>query len=63
MRDLLTGLARDAGAPHPAELAGQLMLLYDGANIAARIDRNTAAATTVRAAAATLLDTATATAP
>ena len=36
------------------------MLLYDGANIAARIDRNPAAAADARAAAATLLDAATA---
>jgi hypothetical protein len=36
------------------------MLLYDGANIAARIDRNTGAAVSARAAATTLLDAATA---
>ena len=36
------------------------MLLYDGANIAARIDGNTSAAASARAAAAILLDAATA---
>ena len=60
MRNLFTDLARDAGAPDPAGLATQLMLLYDGANIAARIDRNPAAAADARAVAATLLDVATA---
>ncbi len=63
MRDLFTDLARDAGVPDPGEFADQLMLLYDGANIAARIDRNTAVAASARAAAATLLDAATAIAP
>ena len=58
MRNLFTDLARDAGAPDPAALATQLMLLYDGANIAARIDRNPAAAADARAVAATLLDAA-----
>ena len=60
MRNLFTELARDAGVPDPAGFAGQLMLLYDGANIAARIDRTTTAAAAARAAATTLLDAATA---
>ena len=46
--------------PDPGGFAGQLLLLYDGANVSARIDRNTAAAASARAAAATLLDAATA---
>jgi len=58
VRNLFTDLARDAGAPDPAGLAAQLVLLYDGANISARMDGNTAAAASARAAAATLLDTA-----
>jgi len=62
MREVFTDLARDAGVPGPREFAGQLMALYDGANIAARIDRDTAAAASARAAAATLLDAATSTA-
>jgi len=46
--------------PDPGGFADRLLLLYDGANIAARIDRNTAAAASARAAAATRLDAATA---
>jgi AcrR family transcriptional regulator len=61
MRDLFTELATDAGAADPAGLARQLMLLYDGANISARMDGEPpAAAAAARDAAATLLDAATA---
>jgi AcrR family transcriptional regulator len=59
-RALLTDLARDAGAADPATLAGQLHLLYDGVNWAARIDRDLDAAIRARAAAGALLDAATA---
>ena len=59
LRSLFTDLARDAGAPDPGGLARQLMMLYDGANISARMDRDPSAAATARAAAATLLDSAT----
>jgi AcrR family transcriptional regulator len=59
MRNLFTGLARDAGVAEPAEFARQLQLLYDGANISARMDDGPAAAASARAAAATLLDAAT----
>ena len=38
-------------------LARQLQLLYDGATLAARMDRDPTAAATARAAAAMLLDT------
>ena len=58
MRNLFAELAAAAGAPGPDALAAQLMLLYDGANIAARIDGNTSAAASARAAAAALLDAA-----
>jgi AcrR family transcriptional regulator len=57
-RNLFTGLARDAGAADPATLAGQLQLLYDGVNWAARIDLDLDAAHRARAAAAILLDAA-----
>ena len=69
-RELFTGLARDAGAPDPAALAHQLQLLYDGANISARLDHGSpgpasssapsapSAAVSARAAAAALLDAA-----
>lgn len=58
LRDLFTGLATESGYADPAELARQLHLLYDGASQAARMDRDPAAATTARAAAAVLLDAA-----
>ncbi len=56
VRNLFTDLARDAGASDPAGLAAQFQLLYDGANIAARMDRDQSAAIRARAAAVTLLD-------
>lgn len=43
LRGLLTDLARDAGAPAPEALARQLTVLYDGASIAVRMDRDPAA--------------------
>jgi AcrR family transcriptional regulator len=60
MRSLLTDLARDAGVPGPAEFARQLLLLYDGANISARVDRDPTAAASARAVAAMMLDAVTA---
>jgi AcrR family transcriptional regulator len=56
LRDFLTGLAAEAGAADPESLARQLHLLYDGATLAARMDRDPTAAATARAAAAMLLD-------
>src|SRR4051812_40776656 len=38
-RGLFNELARDAGAKDPAALAGQLVILYDGASVGARMDR------------------------
>ncbi len=58
MRALLTELAAQAGAPAPEALARQLHLLYDGASVSARMDRDGAAAAAARAAAGTLLDAA-----
>jgi AcrR family transcriptional regulator len=60
IRTLFVGLARDAGATDPDSLAGQLVLLYDGAVNGAKMDRNPAVAATARAVAASLLDAATA---
>jgi AcrR family transcriptional regulator len=58
VRSLLTGLAREAGAPDPELLGLQLHLLYDGASQSARMDRAPAAASgAARAAATVLLDT------
>jgi AcrR family transcriptional regulator len=58
VRDLLTDLAGQAGAPEPDVLARQLHLLYDGSGQAARMDHDAAAAAAARAAAAVLLDAA-----
>jgi AcrR family transcriptional regulator len=59
VRALLIGLAAQAGVAEPEALARQLHLLYDGSGQAARMDHDpAAAATTARAAAATLLDAA-----
>jgi len=58
VRTLFTDLAREAGAADPEDLARQLHLLYDGAGVSARMDRDPSAATTARAAAAAVFDTA-----
>ena len=58
VRTLFTDLAREAGVADPEDLARQLHLLYDGAGVSARMDRDPSAATTARAAAATLFDAA-----
>ncbi|MFG2957160.1 TetR/AcrR family transcriptional regulator [Streptomyces sp. NPDC048291] len=58
IRALFTGLARDAGAPHPEALAHQLHLLYDGSGVSARMDRDPSAGTVAREAAAVLIDAA-----
>jgi AcrR family transcriptional regulator len=58
-RALFIELARDAGAAHPKRLAQQLGLLYDGAIVAADLDRDPTAAAAARSVAATLLDAAT----
>jgi len=58
VRNLLTKLAAEAGAPEPEVLARQLHLLYDGSGQSARMDHDPAAATAARAAATILLDAA-----
>jgi AcrR family transcriptional regulator len=58
VRSLLTGLAREAGAPDPDLLGLQLHMIYDGATQSARMDHAPAAAPAGRAAAGTLLDAA-----
>jgi AcrR family transcriptional regulator len=59
-RELFVELARDAGARDPAALAAQLVILYDGSTVGARMDHTAVAARTARAVAAALLDAATA---
>ena len=58
IRELFTGLAKDAGVKHPDKLVQQLVLLYDGASISAQMDGNVGAAAAARAVAASLLDAA-----
>src|SRR6204780_4885952 len=48
VRGLLTGLAADAGAPDPERLGRQLHLIYDGASLSARMDRDPSAAVAAR---------------
>ena len=57
-RSLFGDIARAAGAPDPDGLADQLVVLYDGAMLGARMDRNPAAAITARAVAAVVIDAA-----
>jgi len=58
VRGLLTGLAREAGAPDPEALGRQLHMIYDGASLSARMDRDPSSAAAARAAAEVLLDAA-----
>jgi AcrR family transcriptional regulator len=55
-RELLSGLAKEAGASNPDVLAKQLVLLYDGAAASAQMDRDPTAAAEARAAAVLLID-------
>jgi AcrR family transcriptional regulator len=56
MRNLWADLVRDFGAVDPDQLGEQLMLLYDGATIAASMDRDASGAAKARSMAAGLLD-------
>lgn len=58
VRTLFTDLAKEAGFADPDAVARQLHLLYDGASLSARMDRDPTSATTARAAAAAILDAA-----
>jgi AcrR family transcriptional regulator len=62
VRNLFVDLARAAGIAEPEVLARQLVLLYDGAGIAARMDRDPGAAAAAREVAAALVAAAPATA-
>jgi hypothetical protein len=55
---MFTDLAKEAGVADPEALSRQLHLLYDGAGLSARMDRDPSASTTARAAATALLDAA-----
>jgi AcrR family transcriptional regulator len=56
LRQLFADLAGAAGASKPDVLGRQLYLIYDGATVAARIDRDESVGTTARDAAAALLE-------
>jgi AcrR family transcriptional regulator len=58
IRTLFTDLGREAGATDPQTLARQLVLVYDGASITARIDHYPATAEAARQAAEVLIDAA-----
>jgi AcrR family transcriptional regulator len=55
MLGLFASLAREANAADPEKLAPQLLLLYDGASVAAHLDGNHNAASLAREVAAQLL--------
>jgi AcrR family transcriptional regulator len=57
-RGLFNELARDTGAKDPAALADQLMILYDGSTVGARMDHQPTTALIARSVAAGLLDAA-----
>jgi hypothetical protein len=54
----LTQLATDLGAEDPSLLAAQLLMLYDGATVAADLDSYKDAALAARVAAEHLIDSA-----
>jgi AcrR family transcriptional regulator len=56
LRALFTDLGREAGVADADQLAGQLMLLYDGALVGAQMDRDATAASTARIVAEAMLD-------
>jgi AcrR family transcriptional regulator len=56
LRVLFTDLAEQAGASDPRTLARQLHVIYDGAGLAAGMDRDPSIATTARAAAEAVMD-------
>jgi AcrR family transcriptional regulator len=58
MRAMFTDLAGQAGAGDPLQLGRQLHVLYDGAALTARMDRDADIALAVRPAAEALLDAA-----
>jgi AcrR family transcriptional regulator len=50
-----TGLARESGAANPEQLGQQFLILYDGASVAAHLDRNRNSARLARELAAQML--------
>jgi len=58
LRELLTELAREGGAPDAEALGRQLHMLYDGVSIGARMDRDPEVAVVARRTVVMLLDAA-----
>lgn len=58
VRTLFVRLASDAGATDAEQLGGQLVILYDGATVGSKMDRDPGAAANARTVAAVLLDAA-----
>jgi AcrR family transcriptional regulator len=58
LRALFVKLAKEAEIPNAEKLADQLLFVYDGAAVAAQMDRNTRVAAQARATAAVLIDAA-----
>jgi AcrR family transcriptional regulator len=58
VRSLVSSLVEQIGVAHPAALVDQIVLLYDGATVAARLDHNLASAKAAKVAAEALLDAA-----
>jgi AcrR family transcriptional regulator len=56
VRSLFGVLANEAGAADPAELASQLVLLYDGATVSAQMEKDPRAAARARSIAETIID-------
>jgi AcrR family transcriptional regulator len=63
VKTLFEKLAEELGARDPALLAAQLLMIYDGATIAADLDRYADSARAARAAAESLIDSSTADPP
>jgi AcrR family transcriptional regulator len=58
VRSMFERLASDAGASDPRQLAQRLVLLYDGATVAAQMDRDRTAALAAKDVATALIDAA-----
>lgn len=58
LRALFSGLAREAGVSQADRFARKMVLLYDGATVAAQLDQDFAAAANARGVAEALLDAA-----
>jgi AcrR family transcriptional regulator len=56
LRDLFTTIVKDAGGARPDSVARQILMLYDGASVAAQLDGDFDAAKAARAAALVMFD-------